>query len=460
MINSRKYLFKLILLNLVVFFISSYVMHIDLARDFTKRPVSSSNNTLRFLQDREITVDYENSKDYFVVDISLGTPTQTFKVQIDTTTSVTWVPSSENKNLFNGTKAFNSTLSSTARDVNRTLEIEDEDGDVEGFVTYDIVDLKGLKADNFPFVQVTEYDENFKDHKEGKLGLGYRNEFGGEFSILQKLKENGLIKKKIFAIHETDANNGRLYLGGYPEDSTSGYTFCNLTSSIGLDDFYRDSWICELSHYFIGEASSFSGAYEISGRVIFDSAYSYISAPKTFLPNFKQNFLINNTAIDCEEVLREDEVGYVCSLKPNASFADVDSISLILDGYAYTIEAEDLFEKIEGQENKYEFLVKFYDEDDNIWSLGYPFLSQYLVVYNMEDKNIGFKGGEVIDFTSEWADWYRNDTSLITEEQMKYLIYGAGILGAILFVFIIFIIVHSIRRRRLEEHGPLIEDRN
>lgn len=456
--NSQTFWLKLILSTIIISLISSQVIHLDIVKDYTQRPVISSNNNLRFLQDREITVDYQDSKEYFVIDISLGTPPQSFKVQIDTTTSVTWVPSSENKNLYNNTNAFNSSLSNTSRDVNRTLEIEDEDGDVEGFVSYDIVDLKGLKADNFPFVQVTEYDENFRDHKEGKLGLGYRNEFGGEFSILEKLKENGLIKKKIFALSGTDNKHGKLYLGGYPEDSAAGYTFCNLTTSIGLDDFYRDSWICELSHYFIGEAQNFAQAYEISGRVIFDSAYSYISAPKTYLANFKQNFLLNNSAIDCQEVTNEDEVGYVCSLKPNASFYDVDSLSFVLDGYAYLIESEDLFKKIEGENNKYEFLIKFYDENDNIWSFGYPFLSQYLAVFNMEDKNIGFKGGEVIDFTSEWTDWYRNDTSLITEEQMKYLIYGAGILGGILFIFIIFIVIHSIRRRRLEEHGPLIED--
>jgi hypothetical protein len=455
---SHSIFLKLILAILILNFVSSQAIQFDISKEFNRRPISSTENNLRFLQEREIIVDYEDSKDYFVLDISLGTPPQTFRVQIDTTTSVTWVPSSQNTELLNNTKAFNSTLSNTARDTNKTLEIEDEDGDVEGFVTYDIVDLKGLKADNFPFVQVSEYDENFKDHTEGKLGLGYRNEFGGEFSILQKLKESGAIKKKIFAISETDSGHGKLYLGDYPQESSAGYTFCNLTTSIGLDDFYRDSWICELSHYFIGEAQNFSEAFEISGRVIFDSAYSYISAPKTSLANFKQNFLQNNTAIDCEEASKGEEVGYICSLKPKASFDDVDSLSFVLDGYAYVIEAKDLFEKIENEENKYEFLIKFYDEDDNIWSFGYPFLSQYLTVFNMEDKNIGFKGGEVIDFTSDWADWYRNDTSLITEEQMKYLIYGAAILGGILFFFIIFIIVHSIRRRRLEEHGPLIDD--
>jgi hypothetical protein len=458
--TSYKVLIKIIFTALILTYVASAVIELDISRNYKDRTISYTDNTRRFLQEKEVTVEYEDNEDYFIIDLSLGTPAQTFSVQIDTTTSVTWVPSVEAKDIENTTSVFNSKLSNTARDTNKTLEIEDEDGDVEGFVTYDIVDLKGLKANEFPFVQVTEYDEEFEDHQEGKLGLGYRQAFGAEFSILQKLKESGAIDKKVFAISETNATHGKLYLGGYPEDSEEGYTFCNITTSIGLDDFYRDSWICELSHYFIGEAHNFSEALEISGRVIFDSGYSYISAPISHITNFKKSYLENNTAVDCEEVRNDDEVGFVCSLKQHASFDDVDSLSFILDGYAYTIEAEDLFERVAGADNKYEFMVKFYDENNNIWGFGYPFLSQYLVVFDEEENKVGFKGGEVIDFTSDWADWYRNDTSLITEEQMKYLIYGAAILGGVLFIFIIFIIIHSIKRRRLEEHGPLIEDRH
>ena len=128
--------------------------------------------------------------------------------------------------------------------------------------------------------------------------------------------------------------------------SNSGYTFCNLTTSIGLDDFYRDSWICELSHFAVGSTIDFSQALEISGRVIFDSAYSYISAPKTFINNFKQNYLSNNSAIDCYEVTKLGEVSFVCSLKQNATLSEVDGVSFLLDGYAYKIEAQNLFEKI------------------------------------------------------------------------------------------------------------------
>lgn len=454
-----KFLHKIFFIALFIEYISSTVIELDISRTHKVKTISSIDNTRRFLQEKEMTVEYEDEEDFFVVDLALGTPAQTFLVQIDTTTSVTWVPSAKAKGIHNTTTVFNSTLSNTARDTNKTLEVEDEDGDVEGFVTYDIVDLKGLKANEFPFVQVTEYDEEFKDHEEGKLGLGYRQAFGVEFSILHKLKESGAIDKKIFAISETNATHGKLYLGGFPENSEEGYTFCNITTSTGLDDFYRDSWICELSHFFIGEAHNFAEALEISGRVIFDSGYSYISSPFSHLANFQKVYLENNTAIDCVEERNDDEIGFVCSLKDHASFDDVDSLSFILDGYAYTIEAENLFERVKGSDNKYEFLVKFYEENNNIWGFGYPFLSQYLVVFDEEENRIGFKGGEVIDFKSDWADWYRDDTSLITEEQKMYLIYGAAILGGILFIFIIFIIIHSIKRRRLEEHGPLIEDR-
>jgi len=458
MTNTQIFFFKLFLINLILAYATSTVFELAYKRLRYTQALDISTNEDRFLEAKELHVLHEDSKDYLVIDLSLGTPSQTFSVQIDTTTPVTWVPSATGKNLLNITATFNSTLSASAEDTNTTLEIEDEDGDVEGFVTYDNIDIQGLKAENFPFVQVTEYDENFQDHSEGKLGLGYRNEFGGDFSILQKLKDSGVIKNKIFALSETKDSNGKLFIGDFPENTTQGYTFCNLTTSVGLDDFYRDSWICELSFYFIGEAQNFSQANKIQGRVIFDSAYSYISAPKKYLSNFKKSYLHNNSAIDCYEVTQYDEVSHICSLKQNATLDDVNSISFLLDGYSYTIDAENLFEKVRDEDNKYEFLIKFYDENDDVWSFGYPFFSQFLVVFDMESSRIGLKGGKVNDFSAEWKKWDENEGYLITDVQMKYLIYGASILGAIIFVFIIFIIIHSIRRRRLEEHGPLIED--
>jgi len=130
-----------------------------------------------------------------------------------------------------------------------------------------------------------------------------------------------------------------------------------------------------------------------------------------------------------------------------------------LEGTGYTIEGEDLFENLDNI--NYEFLIRF-DKDtnsDNIWSFGHPFLSEYTVVFNGEEKHVGFHGGETIDLEEEWNEWNKPEP-IIKNTQFFYLIVGASILGGLLLIAIIFIIVHSLKRRRLEEHGPLINDQN
>ena len=82
------------------------------------------------------------------------------------------------------------------------VKIEDEDGDVEGYQTADNFQLGSYKLKQFSFVEVTKVGDNFMDHYQGKLGLGYGNYFlkNEEFNFLEKLKKDNLIKKQIFSI--------------------------------------------------------------------------------------------------------------------------------------------------------------------------------------------------------------------------------------------------------------------
>ena len=35
--------------------------------------------------------------------------------------------------------------------------------------------------------------------------------------------------------------------------------------------------------------------------------------------------------------------------------------------------------------------VKYIDDDDAIWTLGYPFMSQFLMIFDMEENHVGIK---------------------------------------------------------------------
>ena len=66
------------------------------------------------------------------------------------------------------------------------------------------------------------------------------------------------------------------------------------------------------------------------------------------------------------------------------------AISFVLQGYSYSLPLEKLFE--DGAKNgEMDFLIKFIDDEDAIWTLGYPFLNQFLMIFNMEENHVGIK---------------------------------------------------------------------
>ena len=137
------------------------------------------------------------NKNYYTIPLKVGTPEKTFNVQIDTSVSTCWLPSVKCKNCDLSTILYNekeSTTSSNPSD--KEIELDDEDGDVEGSKIDDDIILNGYKLKNFSFIQVTELDDDFRDHYDGKLGLGYRGELGKNFNFLDKLKRDKLISKK------------------------------------------------------------------------------------------------------------------------------------------------------------------------------------------------------------------------------------------------------------------------
>ena len=67
------------------------------------------------------------------------------------------------------------------------------------------------------------------------------------------------------------------------------------------------------------------------------------------------------------------------------------ALSFALQGYAYSLPLELLFEKSKTKKNEMEMLIKYIDHENAIWTFGYPFMNQFLMVFNMEDDHVGIK---------------------------------------------------------------------
>ena len=400
------------------------------------------------LKSDTIELDFYEKNNFFTVPIYLGSKEEKFEVQIDTTTSLTWVPSINTTFKVN---KFNPKNSETCKISNLTFEIDDEDGNVKGLSLYDAITVGPYTLDNFGFVLIDSFQQNFKDYNQGKLGLGFKHEHGINFNWIASLKQNGLIEKEIFSIIP---NEKKLIIGDIPEEyKDEVYTKCNLVETNDLDDVYRAGWVCEMTHIYFGidtKNKTLEMALQVDARVIFDSAYKYISIPKRHLDDFNKKFLEQYYEDSCIQIKENNEIYYVCDADEKIP---TGAIAFVIGGYGYVIPWNKLFKKI--FDDKYEMLIRFHKENDDIFIFGYPFVSQFTVVYNAEDKELGFYGGEKINVTKDWDEYMIGESPKQKKEKMKKLLIYLAIFGGLLLFIIICLIIRSNKKANLEKRAML-----
>ena len=397
---------------------------------------------------KTISLLYEEDTGYYIIPMSFGSNQDEFQIQVDTTTSETWIPSPKTTLKV---KKYNITQSTTGQKTNKTFEVEDEDGDVRGKACYDSVQVGDITLN---FVLVDEFEYPFDDYEQGKLGLGYKQEHGDDFNFIRKLKLNNIIDREIFSInHETK----ELIIGDVPPQFQNQlYTTCPVVETNDLDDEYRQAWACELTHLAFNldkkdKNFDLDQAFEVNARITFDSAYPYISIPKRHINEFKKRYMNNYFNNSYKEVRDEDTTYFICTDEELVFGA---SISFIIEGYAYIIPWNKLF--LKNEEGEYELLIRFYKENDNIFGFGAPFMDFFTVVYDYEEKEVGFYGGNRKQLTREWYD-YLND---MTPEQKKakrkrmYIYVGIG------FFVVIIIILLVYRSRKERAMGRRLRDPN
>ena len=393
------------------------------------------------LKSGSIKLEFREKNNFYTIPITVGNKQQAFEVQVDTTTSETWLPSI---NTTYEVDKFDPKSSSTCELSQLHFEIDDEDGNVRGPSFYDSLTVGPFSLKRFGMVLVDSFQSGFKDAKQGKLGLGFRHEHGVDFNWLGSLKKNGLIEKEIFTILPDEE---KLVVGSVPPElEGEQYTTCDLVETNDLDDVFRAGWVCELTHIFFGvdtHDKTLEMALQVDARVIFDSAYNYINMPKRHLNDFNKKFMQEFFNDSCIEIKEDDEIYFICD---DDEKIQKGSIAFLMGGYGYVVPWNRLFKKIE--EDKYEMLIRFHKENDDIFSFGYPFVSQFVVVYNAEDKKLGFFGGEKIDLKKDWDEYMTGDSPQQRKEKMKKLLIYGGIFGGILLFIIICLIIRSSRMKK------------
>ena len=417
-----------------------------------------------------------HNRNYYTIPLKIGTPPEEYNVQVDTSTATSWLPSSNCENCILSTKLYNEKYSNTASPTNKIIEIEDEDGDLKGYEISDNVVLGSYKLKQFNFVQAIELDDEYRDYYDGKLGLGYKSG-NDDFNFLERLKKSGLILKKIFSINTINDKKGMLLIGDLP--GKEYHTYCNVTTeSEDLDDMYKESWVCHLTHVGSfkinkGIPNKISNYDELdnSDYVNFDSAYDYIGVPISEKEVIEK--LIKKANLKCEtreniqmekihkdlklkklkNRIREEEISILCETNIEELRMKSMALSFVLQGYVYSLPLDLLFIN-SYEKGKMEMLIRYIDDDDAIWTLGYPFMNQFLTIFNMEDNHVGIKKLKktalpIVSLYKDWEHWYLRKEGLESASKV-----AAVIILVIIVIVIVFLVYRYIRRATMEKNGP------
>ena len=429
----------------------------------------TSNFTLEHSENRI------NNKNYYTIPLEIGTPGEEYEVQVDTSTATSWIPSSSCTNCKLAHRLYDEEDSRTSSPTDHLIEIEDEDGNVEGYQMSDNIQLGRYKLKQYSFVSVTKVADDFRDHYQGKLGLGYKSHYlkDDEFNFLEKLKRNNLILKKIFSINAINEKKGMLFIGDTPGKEYNSY--CNVTDTEELDEMYKESWVCHLSH--IGVFDIEEGIFnkikyydelENNDLVSFDSAYDYIAVPISEKEHIQK--LLDKAKLECKERkksekkksgddklrnrIREEEITITCKTDIDELKEKDLALSFLIQGYSYSLPLDLLFTPTSNKDEM-EMLIKYIDDDAAIWTFGYPFMNQFLMIFNMEDNHVGIKKLKktalpIVNINEkDWKKYNIKEDKSSTSSAFKTIGYITLVIVAIAIAFFIY---HAIRKRNLNSN--------
>ena len=370
-----------------------------------------------------LTAPYQDNEDFIITPFGLGSPVNFVPLQVDTTSYKTWVSSASNEDN-ESTFSYDKKDSKTYEEPGEWDTVVDEEGTISGNIIYDKANFGKFEINHFKFIEAVEYEDEFNDYKIGKLGLGnchHADENDLEYCLIQRLKDNGSIERRIFSIREYSDTHGEIVIGDVT--SVSKENDYPLLPVVGQDiyediedDEFKMSWLTKVSHVIFkkspsGEVKNIfkSNIYTKDGLASFDSSCHYIEAPYSYINDFQDKMFDKYYPNTCRRVNDDGTYMFLCDKERFEQIKDNNkdlSFIIVMDGYGFEIPMDFLFEQT--REKDYEFFVHFKDYEQNIWNLGHPFFHHFTIIFDQDNQEIGVDGQNIYSLQDETEAELRN----------------------------------------------------
>ncbi|KAH7887707.1 aspartic peptidase domain-containing protein [Phlebopus sp. FC_14] len=308
----------------------------------------------------------------YYTEISLGIPSQTFKVILDTGSSNLWVPSSKCTSIACFLHAkYDSSSSSSYKANGSEFSIQYGSGSMEGFVSRETLTIGDLTLHNQDFAEATkEPGLAFAFGKfDGILGLAYNTiSVNAIVPPFYNMIDQGLLDDPVFSFRlgSSEEDGGEAVFGGIDKSAYTG--------KIEYVPVRRKAyWEVELEKVSFGDEEL---ELESTGAAI-DTGTSLIALPTDIAEML-------NTQIGAHRSWN-GQYQLDCSKVPS-----LPDLSFYFNGKAYPLKGSDYVLNVQGT-----CISSFTGLDINLpggalWIIGDVFLRRYFTVYDLGRDAVGF----------------------------------------------------------------------
>ena len=341
----------------------------------------------------------------YALPLSIGYPMHNFLLLVDTSSKYTWVRGTNctfcayTDNIYDE----EASISVIHQDEIPYTTMTDVKGSVSGNILYDDIKIGDFYATKVELLVASE--DEYQESADGVLSLKYPKESNDVRNIVNKLYLSGFIQKKILYFNFKDEMVGNLMIGKIPDYINTDnkiYSTCGINGN-------NNNWNCLVTHLLLDDNYNFYQATVIDSIAIFSTGLEKIYVPRNTIDLFINNYFKNFPDYEEKSCIIKILSG-IHQIYCLRSFLNVKgpSIHFIMNGYAYRVPFDDLFEDVYTDSyNSYKlFKIEFYETEKNEWFFGTVFLKQYEVVFDADNKVMGFYGDNKYDFTKYTNEKY------------------------------------------------------
>lgn len=326
-----------------------------------------------------------------LMNVNFGTPSQSFKLHVDTGSEITWIHNKYCVNCDDKINKFDEEKSNTLINLKNNQEINYGIGSASGFICNDIIELSQDENKLTTNINFMLANKSTKSLYDGILAVG---RVSSNESILYNLYKKTKIQYEIFNFYFDSQNKKWISaFGGYPKKIESDILNGNLKlKSCNLYPNHK-KWICSaVSLSFKGIINPlYPFGIDLSSEQIgFDSGASVSILSEYAFTKLKLIYFMDYlNKKQCIQVKSEPN-GFDVILCKKEVISNFRTLLLNFGKSTMELKIEDIFLEIKNETYIYQFVFFSYSNMRNINIIGMNILDKYYVILNKSYAKIEF----------------------------------------------------------------------